>query len=90
MRIYVAHPYSDDVTANVERVRRLKPVADRLGVSRAQLAVAWAVAQRGIASVILGVTSVAQLRENLGALRVKITPEVAGQIDAIFPPAKSG
>ena len=76
--------------ANVERVRRLKPVADRLGVSRAQLAVAWAVAQRGIASVILGVTSVAQLRENLGALRVKITPEVAGQIDAIFPPAKSG
>lgn len=71
----------------LERVRAMKAVADAAGCSRTQLALAWAAAQRGISSVILGATSVAQLEENLGALDVQITPEVAAALDGIFPAA---
>lgn len=71
----------------LERVRAMKAVADAAGCSRTQLALAWAAAQRGISSVILGATSVAQLEENLGALDVEITPEVAAALDGIFPAA---
>ena len=70
---------------HVERVRRMKSVADQLGCSRAQLALAWAAAQPGISSVILGATRVEQLVENLGALDVKVDASVSAALDAIFP-----
>ncbi len=70
---------------NLERVRRFKSVADRAGCSRSQLALAWAAAQPGLSGVILGVGGLEQLRENLGALRVEITPEISRLIDDIFP-----
>lgn len=71
--------------ANVERVRRLKEVADDAACSRGQLALAWLLAQQGVSSVILGATRMSQLEENLGALRVRMTPELARRIEAIFP-----
>lgn len=70
---------------NVARVRRMKALADACGASRAQLALAWAAAQPGVSSVILGATSVDQLRENLGALAVPVRADVAAALDGIFP-----
>jgi len=70
----------------LDRVRRFKEVANPLGCTRAQLAVAWALQQPGISSVITGATRLEQIRENLGALSVKIPPEVSRAIDRIFPP----
>ena len=70
-----------------ERVRAMKAVADAKGCSRAQLALAWAAAQPGISSVILGATSVAQLDENLDALDVEIDAETAQRLDQLFPGA---
>ena len=69
---------------NLARVRALAPVAEAAGCTRTQMALAWAAAQPGISSVILGATSTDQLDENLGALEVAITAEVAAAIDAIF------
>ena len=71
---------------NAERLRQFRDVAADLGCSRTQLALAWVAAQGGVSSVILGVTSLEQLRENLGALAVSITPEVALRLDTIFQP----
>ncbi len=71
---------------HLDRVRLMKGVADDVGCSRTQLALAWAAAQPGISSVILGATSVEQLTENLGAENVKITDEVGARLDEIFPP----
>lgn len=74
---------------NLERVRSLGPIAERLGCTRTQLALAWAAAQPGISSVILGATSPAQLEENLDSLKVEITSEIAAELDAIFPRSAS-
>ena len=70
----------------IDRARRFKPLADELGCTRAQLALAWAAAQPGISSVILGATSVEQLRENLDALRIDISDELNRELDTVFPP----
>ena len=69
----------------LDRVRRFGALASELGVSRTRLALAWALQQPGVSSVILGATSVAQLEENLGALDVEMTPELASRIAALFP-----
>jgi voltage-dependent potassium channel beta subunit len=69
----------------LQRVRAFERVAKDLGGSRAQVALAWAAATPGISSVILGATSVQQLRENLGALRVTLDGEAHGRLDAVFP-----
>ncbi len=69
----------------LERTRRFKILAEELGCSRAQLAIAWVAAQEGVSSVILGATRVEQLKENLGALEVEITPEIQEKLNEIFP-----
>ncbi len=73
---------SEDRTA---RVRKFKAIADGLGASRAQVALAWAASRPGVSSVILGATKVEQLRENLGALEVKLTPEIVRELEGLFP-----
>lgn len=66
-------------------VRQFKAVADRLGCSRAQLALAWTVNQPGVSSVILGATSTKQLGENLAALDVTVDKTAQDELDRLFP-----
>lgn len=69
---------------NIENVKQMKRLADDLRCSRSQLALAWVHAQSGVSSVILGATRTEQLQENLGALKVKITPEIDRELQKIF------
>lgn len=69
---------------NIQRVRNFKGLADELGCSRSQLALAWLAAQEGLTSVILGATNIEQLQENLGALKVTMTPEINQKISGLF------
>ncbi|MDJ0523080.1 MAG: aldo/keto reductase [Planctomycetota bacterium] len=68
-----------------EKTKAMKATADRLGCTRTQLALAWAAAQPGVSSVILGATSIAQLQENLGALEVTVDDEARAALDDLFP-----
>jgi voltage-dependent potassium channel beta subunit len=68
--------------ANVARVRRLKPIADDLGISRAQLALAWALRSPVVSSVIIGATRPEQIDENAVAAALTLSPEVCAAIDA--------
>src|SRR5690606_7363326 len=54
----------------LERARRFAEVAAELGEKPAPLAIAWCLRNPHVSSVILGASSVAQLRENLTALEV--------------------
>jgi voltage-dependent potassium channel beta subunit len=68
----------------LDKVRRLKPVADALNVSRADLAVAWQLRHPAISSVITGATKVEQLEDNLRAADIMLPDDVLRQIDEIF------
>lgn len=59
-----------DGPANIERVKRLAPIADELGVPLAQLSLAWCLTNPHVSTVMLGATKPEQLAENLGALEV--------------------
>ena len=66
-----------------QAVGRLIPLAEELGCSVAQLAIAWCLANPRVSTVITGATSVAQVRENLGALEVlpRLTAPTLARID---------
>lgn len=68
----------------IPRVKALKTVAERLGVSRAQLALAWTLRLPGISSAITGATRLSQLEDNLGALDVTLSADVLAEIDRIL------
>jgi voltage-dependent potassium channel beta subunit len=74
--------FSED---RVAQVRRFREVSERCGHGRTPLALAWALAARGVSSVILGVTRLEQLRENLEALQIRMTPELAAELERVFP-----
>ncbi len=67
------------------QVTELAAVADRLGVSVAQLAIAWCAANPDVSTVITGASRVEQVHENLKALDAlaQLTPEVLAELDAI-------
>lgn len=69
---------------DIARVERLRPVADELGCSLAQLAIAWCAANPHVSTVITGASRVSQVTENLAAIEVLplLTPEVLARIDA--------
>jgi aryl-alcohol dehydrogenase-like predicted oxidoreductase len=72
----------DDV---IERVQKLAPLAADLGISLAQLSLAWCLRERAVTSVIVGVTRAAQLEENARASEIDLPPEALQQIDVLFP-----
>ena len=69
---------------NARRVKALKSVADELGVTRSQLALAWVLRQPGVSSVITGATKVSQMEDNLGAAELELTPEQLEKIEDIL------
>jgi aryl-alcohol dehydrogenase-like predicted oxidoreductase len=64
---------------------RLAPLASELGISMAQLALAWCLAEPNVASVITGVTRIAQLEDNVKASGLRLPEEIRARIDELFP-----
>ena len=69
---------------NIQKVRDLKPVADELGITRAQLALAWILRQPGVSSVITGATRTDQIEDTVKAAGVKLSAEQVSRIDEIL------
>jgi voltage-dependent potassium channel beta subunit len=76
--------YVTDAEAN-RKVRALKTIADELGSTLAQLAIAWCASNPHVSTVITGASRVQQVEENLVALDVldRLTPDVLGRIESI-------
>jgi voltage-dependent potassium channel beta subunit len=77
------------ILTNPERldaVRALQPVADELGCSMAQLALAWCASNPHVSTVITGASRPEQVQENMKALDVlpKLTPAVKERIEGIL------
>lgn len=69
---------------NAAKVRKLKAVADGLGISRGQLALAWVLRQPGVSSAIIGATKAAQVLENVTAANITLSADVQAEIEAIL------
>ncbi len=68
--------------ANLARIRALNDIAQGRRQSLAQMAVAWALRDARVTSVLIGASSVAQLEENVSALdHLDFTPGELASID---------
>ncbi|NQY56627.1 MAG: aldo/keto reductase [Ilumatobacteraceae bacterium] len=72
---------NDDAIAQVERLR---PIADRLGCTMAQLAIAWCTKNPHVSTVITGASKVSQVEQNFGAIDVipLLTDDVKAEMEA--------
>ena len=71
----------DDV---LERVQRLGPIAEGLGITTAQLSLAWILHEPNVASAIVGASRRDQLRDNAAASGVELDEGTMQAIDAVF------
>ncbi len=79
---WLAERMSD--AATIAKVENLRPIAERLDCSMAQLALAWCTLSPNVSTVITGASRVEQVVANFESLDViaKITPDVKAEIEA--------
>ncbi len=70
-----------------EIIDTLLSVADTRGVSAAQVALAWLLTRPGVASVVIGARTEAQLADNLAASDLVLTPEELARLEEVSRPA---
>jgi aryl-alcohol dehydrogenase-like predicted oxidoreductase len=77
---------ADQITdpAAIVKVEKVRPIADELGCTLAQLAIAWCTKNPDVSTVITGASRASQVVENFAALDVipALQPEVLERIDA--------
>ncbi len=65
-------------------VQNLKPIAEKNGLSLAQLAVAWVLQNPNVSSAIIGATKPAQIKENVKASGIKLDSDTMKEIDRVL------
>jgi aryl-alcohol dehydrogenase-like predicted oxidoreductase len=65
----------------LEGVQKLAPIAQSVGLSMAQLAIAWVLQNKNVSSAIIGASKAKQVKENVKAAGVKLEPSVMKAID---------
>jgi aryl-alcohol dehydrogenase-like predicted oxidoreductase len=73
--------YDDDLLA---RVQELRPVADGLGITMAQLALAWVLREPNVASAIVGASRPEQVEDNASASGIELDAATLRRIDEIL------
>jgi voltage-dependent potassium channel beta subunit len=78
--------FSEQGKKNIEKVKRLLPLAKELGTTLNKLAIAWCLKNPHVSTVILGASRIEQLQDNLKALDVVplLTEEVMEKIEGIL------
>ncbi|XP_034411652.1 voltage-gated potassium channel subunit beta-1 isoform X2 [Cyclopterus lumpus] len=74
---------SEDGRKQQAKLKELTHIAEKLGCTLPQLAIAWCLRNEGVSSVLLGSSNPRQLTENLGAIQVipKMTAGIASEVD---------
>lgn len=77
---------SESGKSKIEKVKKLEPLAEDLGISLANLSLAWCLKNKNVSTVITGASNVKQVKENMKSLGAveKLTNEVMNKIDEIL------
>jgi aryl-alcohol dehydrogenase-like predicted oxidoreductase len=78
---FIQRMMNDDL---LTRVQELRPIADDLGLSMAQLGVAWVLQNPNVAAAIIGATRPEQVHDNVQAAGVTLDAEVMKRIDEVL------
>lgn len=83
---WLKNTWDRDKAEQLPKVEKLMEVAEKLGCTVGQLAIAWCAKNKNVSTVLLGATKMHQIEENLGALDVarKLDENLMRQIDQIL------
>ena len=70
----------------LDAVGKLRPVAQRAGLSLSQLSLAWCLRQPAVTSVIVGATKVEHVEDNVAAGDAQVDPALFAEMDQILQP----
>jgi aryl-alcohol dehydrogenase-like predicted oxidoreductase len=70
--------------ATLTKVQGLKPLADELGISMAQFAIAWVLQNKNVSAAIVGASKPEQITSNLEASGVVIPAEIMAKVDQVL------
>ncbi|MFZ3617762.1 aldo/keto reductase [Leclercia barmai] len=76
--------YDETEANNAQIAERLAGVAEDLGVTRAQVALAWVLSKRGVAAPIIGASREEQLDELINAVDITLTPEQIAELETPY------
>ena len=68
----------------LSKVQKLIPIAAKVDLSPAQLAIAWVLQNPNVSSAIIGATKPSQIKENVKASGVKLDKSIMDEIDAVL------
>ncbi len=68
----------------LETVQALVPVAERLGITMAQLALAWVLRREELASAIVGASRPEQVHDNAAASGIELDADTLAEVDGIL------
>jgi aryl-alcohol dehydrogenase-like predicted oxidoreductase len=70
----------------METVENLRPIAEKLGATLAQLGLAWVAKNPNVSTVITGASRSSQITENFKALAFisKLTPDIMEEIEQVL------
>ena len=77
---------SPETKAQLEKVRQLAPIAEEVGCTLPQLALAWCLKNPDVSTVITGASKVSQVEENMKAIDFvdALTPEIMERIEEVL------
>jgi aryl-alcohol dehydrogenase-like predicted oxidoreductase len=86
IRTFMPRFVEPNLTHNLQAVAAFEMLADGIGATPAQLALAWVLSRGDHVVPIPGTRNAAHLEEDLGALDLALSPETLAGIDTIFAP----
>ena len=77
-----------DATADTDRLiaKQVATIAEKHGVPRAQIALAWLLQKEPVTAPIIGATKISHLEDAVGALSIKLTPEEIASLEEPYVP----
>jgi aryl-alcohol dehydrogenase-like predicted oxidoreductase len=77
---------SEEGQSKIKKVKELTKIAEKLGGTTTQLALAWCCKNKNVSTVILGATKPQQIVDNCGAIQLlpKLTDDVMKEIEEIL------
>jgi aryl-alcohol dehydrogenase-like predicted oxidoreductase len=80
---FISRLMTDEV---LSAVQRLRPLADQAGVTMAQLALAWVLANSNVSAAIVGASRPEQLTETVQSVDVELQADLMKAIDEVLDP----
>ncbi len=83
------NPDDPGVARRLAAVEALLPLAQEMGATLSQFALAWNLQQPGVTAPIIGPRTLEQLQDNLAATQFQLSPELLQRVDGICPKGQS-